>query len=208
MGDRHYCKFCNVFIQNDKVSRLSHESGHRHKENVSKYLESALKHAKEKTAESKPRVEAVTQQSLELQEHLYGIAAAANRAPFSITRKPPPTDAHADKLETSLTEKEKWDEEHVRSLSSSGASDAARLVNMDENTGLGKWVIAESKHAASSPAEPSAVKHSASSHPDASSAAPKIKIVLKPPVKTDAPITGSDIKPNPPTVFKRRRTDQ
>ncbi|KAI9021189.1 hypothetical protein DFJ74DRAFT_672188 [Hyaloraphidium curvatum] len=35
---RHYCKYCNVWINDDKPSRSIHEGGNRHKKNVERFL--------------------------------------------------------------------------------------------------------------------------------------------------------------------------
>ncbi|GJD08503.1 WW domain-binding protein 4 [Galdieria sulphuraria] len=50
---RHYCKYCNTWIANNKIQMQQHENGLRHKHNVENYLKRSHRENETKKKESK-----------------------------------------------------------------------------------------------------------------------------------------------------------
>lgn len=85
---KHYCKFCNTWIADNKMSRQNHEFGRMHKENV------ALFHKKKRDEKLHgARSEAELKQQMEAIDRAAKEAIASDRAAHGdmfYSHKPPP----------------------------------------------------------------------------------------------------------------------
>ncbi|KAF4040691.1 U1 zinc finger [Phytophthora infestans] len=81
--ERHYCKYCNVWMQSDRVSIKHHEQGRRHKEKVDETLKQKRK-AKSDANNSQRELQDQLKQIEEAAQAKYAQDMATRRAP------PPP----------------------------------------------------------------------------------------------------------------------
>ncbi|RQM15907.1 hypothetical protein DD237_002721 [Peronospora effusa] len=81
--ERHYCKYCNVWMQNDKLSIKHHEHGRRHKEKVEETLK--LKRQTKLDAERSQKELCDQLRQIEEEAHAKHEQDMANRS-----RRPPP----------------------------------------------------------------------------------------------------------------------
>lgn len=49
---RYHCKYCNIYIADDKPSRLQHENGLRHKGNVERFVRGLYKEGEKRVRDS------------------------------------------------------------------------------------------------------------------------------------------------------------
>ncbi|ETN24945.1 hypothetical protein PPTG_01106 [Phytophthora nicotianae INRA-310] len=88
--ERHYCKYCNAWMQNDKMSIKHHEQGRRHKEKV----EETLKHKRKAKSEANNSQKELNDQLKQIEE-----AAQAKYAQDMANRRappPPPRPGHSN----------------------------------------------------------------------------------------------------------------
>jgi hypothetical protein len=83
---RHYCKYCNTWIANNKVQMQQHESGLRHKHNVENYLR-----------RSHRENEAKKKETIQVEKELRRIDAAARLSMYGTGKSSPvgPSSAEA-----------------------------------------------------------------------------------------------------------------
>ncbi|KAK1938280.1 Zinc finger protein ZOP1 [Phytophthora citrophthora] len=85
--ERHYCKFCNVWMQSDKLSIKHHEQGRKHKDKV----EETLKHKRQAKSDANNAQKELQDQLKEIEEVAqakYELDMAKRRAPPPPPRKP------------------------------------------------------------------------------------------------------------------------
>ncbi|GAA5912509.1 uncharacterized protein JCM6883_005925 [Sporobolomyces salmoneus] len=86
--DKYFCKYCKIFIADDKPSRIQHETGLRHKGNYERYIRDIYKRGakdqKDKIEESKEiaRIEAAAKAAM-------GIDPSLDASPVASTSKTP-----------------------------------------------------------------------------------------------------------------------
>ncbi|KAJ2712993.1 hypothetical protein H4R19_002472 [Coemansia spiralis] len=92
---KYWCKYCSIFVFDNRSSRTQHESGAKHRDNVQKYLRQIGKDAKAKSdAEAKlsaqlAKIEEAAAQSYRNDVGGGDAAAAAPPAPASTTHAAP-----------------------------------------------------------------------------------------------------------------------
>ncbi|KAG1708920.1 hypothetical protein DVH05_022552 [Phytophthora capsici] len=85
--ERHYCKFCNVWMQSDKLSIKHHEQGRKHKDKV----EETLKHKRQAKSEANNAQKELNDQLKEIEraaQAKYELDMANRRAPPPPPRRP------------------------------------------------------------------------------------------------------------------------
>ncbi|GAA6010961.1 hypothetical protein JCM11491_005883 [Sporobolomyces phaffii] len=86
--DKYYCKYCKIYIADDKPSRIQHETGFRHKGNYERYIRDIYKRgardAKDKVEEAREiaRIDAAAKAAM-------GIEPDSEEAPVASTSKTP-----------------------------------------------------------------------------------------------------------------------
>ncbi|TPX72754.1 hypothetical protein SpCBS45565_g00344 [Spizellomyces sp. 'palustris'] len=48
---KYFCKYCRIYIQDNKISRQTHENGRKHKDNINAYLQDVHKRQEEQSQE-------------------------------------------------------------------------------------------------------------------------------------------------------------
>ncbi|GAA5879506.1 hypothetical protein JCM16303_003228 [Sporobolomyces ruberrimus] len=92
--DKYFCKYCKIFIADDKPSRLHHDTGFRHKGNYERYIRDIYKRgardAKDKVEEAKEiaRIDAAAKAAM-------GIEPDSEEPPVASTSKTPAPPAPA-----------------------------------------------------------------------------------------------------------------
>ncbi|GAA5932368.1 uncharacterized protein JCM15063_001202 [Sporobolomyces koalae] len=99
--DKYFCKYCKIYIADDKPSRIQHETGLRHKGNYERYIRDIYKRgardAKDKVEESKEmaRIEAAAKAAMGIDSEAPSVAETQDQEPpvasTSKAKPPPPT---------------------------------------------------------------------------------------------------------------------
>lgn len=79
---RYHCKYCNIYIADDKPSRTQHENGLRHKGNVERFIRGLYKEG-EKRVRDREEEKGIMAGVKKAAEAAYALDVASGRAPVS-----------------------------------------------------------------------------------------------------------------------------
>lgn len=140
---KYYCKYCKIYITDNKISRQTHDNGRKHKEIVQMYIRDVQKRKKEEEKEAE-ETRKMLQQIEKAAYKQYSKDCLANdklstkdlKVNFSYYD---PTEKSNNKIEQNDKKKEEVKNEKEKS----------KII--DKNTGIGQWEVVEPEESVEDP---------------------------------------------------------